>query len=59
MKIKDAITYFLIGLLVFAGIRAGEAIFEREPTKLLVCVADNDGKVGHCKDFADFFGDEK
>ena len=44
----------LMGFLVMAGMRLAEYTFERPAMKLLVCVADSNGVVGHCDDFENF-----
>ena len=53
-ELKQAVLLMAVGFLVISGSRLAEYVFEKPPTKLLICVAEADGKVGHCTDFSDY-----
>lgn len=52
--IKTLAGFLAIGFVLAVGMRAAEYVFVRPPVKLLICMSDNTGAVGACKDFEEF-----
>ena len=42
------------GFLLMSGMRLAEWAFQKPPTKLLICLSDQDGHIGNCSDFDDY-----
>lgn len=57
--LASMISFFLIGCLMMSGMKAVEWLIPapEKTVNLMVCVADTDGAIGHCKPFTDYVAD--
>jgi hypothetical protein len=57
-NIMQGLMMVLIGVLMMSGMRLADWAIPEPATKLLICVSDQDGNVGHCKSFAEYVNED-